>query len=279
MKTIAIVNSINERITYLKNLEAGIKEKLSYLPKEKLYTMKSGKRIMYYTISDKDSADQDSSCKASHGNKKIYISKNQKEYLIKLQKKNYYSQVLKTADKEIRSLEKALKQLIQDNDTDSVYLKLKTEQKTLIAPYVEGLNKKDLEKWQNDFMTHRNIADKSCLITKGGTRVRSKSELIIAERFETYGLPYKYECAIFVGDKDVWFPDFTVLNKRTGKQFIWEHFGMMDNPDYCASAQYKIEKYAKEGFIQGKNLIITTESSLHSLNTKYVDAIIEKILL
>ncbi len=269
MKTCGIKECIKDRLTYLKGLKYDVGEKIAYLPEENLVVVKSGKRTIYYA----------SNGKTSNSKGRKYISKEQVDYLKKLQKKNYYRQVLKTAEEERDKLEKILKKLDKIEDTDSVFLKLKPEQKNLIEPYVQNLNKKDLEKWKNDFMTHRNIADNSSLITKAGTRVRSKSELIIAERFETYGIPYKYECAIFVGDKDVWFPDFTVLNKRTGQQYIWEHFGMMDNPDYCASAQFKIEKYSKEGFIQGKNLIVTTESSLHSLNTKYIDTIIEKILL
>lgn len=264
MKICGIKENIKDRLSYLSGLKYDIGEKIAYLPKENLIVVKSRNRTIYF---------------ASNGKERKYITKEEVENLKILQKKNYYRQILRTAEEERNKLEIILKKLDKIEDTDQVFLKLKPEQKNLIEPYIQNLNKKELEKWKNDYMTHRNIADNSNLLTKAGTRVRSKSELIIAERLETYGIPYKYECAIFVGDKDVWFPDFTVLNKRTGQQYLWEHFGMLDNPDYCASAQYKIEKYAKEGFIQGKTLIVTTESSMHSLNTKYIDTIIEQILL
>ena len=36
--------------------------------------------------------------------------------------------------------------------------------------------------------------------------------------------------------KVIIYPDFTALNRRTGKCWIIEHFGMMDNPEYYENA-------------------------------------------
>ena len=75
-----------------------------------------------------------------------------------------------------------------------------------------------------------------------------------------------------------WHPDFRVQNARTGRLYYWEHFGMLDNPDYCANSQNKLELYAKYGYFPGENLITTSESSGHGLNLDYVDCLIEKYL-
>ena len=57
-------------------------------------------------------------------------------------------------------------------------------------------------------------------------------------------------------------PDFKAINKRTGQFFIWEHFGKMDDPSYLESNfLYKVNKYAKAGFIPGVNFIATYEDS------------------
>ena len=114
--------------------------------------------------------------------------------------------------------------------------------------------------------------------TKNGVRVRSKSELVIAERFEIMGIPFRYECAVSV-EWQHWFPDFLVMNSRTGQEYYWEHFGLMSDASYCLNALRKIETFAKQGIIQGKNLIITMENDRHPLNTEYVDALINAYLV
>jgi len=67
-------------------------------------------------------------------------------------------------------------------------------------------------------------------------KVRSKSEVIIADRLFINAIPYEYERGLIVKipktaecpeTEMVWNPDFRVLNVRTGKEYIWEHFGRM----------------------------------------------------
>jgi len=53
---------------------------------------------------------------------------------------------------------------------------------------------------------------------------------------------------------------------------------MLDNKEYCEDCQIRLETYAKHGYFPGDNLIITTESSSHSLNLEYVDCLIDKYL-
>ena len=55
--------------------------------------------------------------------------------------------------------------------------------------------------------------------TYKGERVRSKSEMIIANELFRNNIPYKYELPIELENwnkKVTIYPDFTVLNKRTG---------------------------------------------------------------
>ena len=39
-------------------------------------------------------------------------------------------------------------------------------------------------------------------------------------------------------------PDFYCLNLRTRQEFAWEHFGMMDDPDYASTTAEKLRLYA-----------------------------------
>lgn len=71
------------------------------------------------------------------------------------------------------------------------------------------------------------------------------------------------------------YPDFTVLNIKTRKTLYYEHFGMMDNPEYCKNALEKIEIYESNGIHLGEELFVTFESSLRPLSLSQLDILIE----
>ena len=111
--------------------------------------------------------------------------------------------------------------------------------------------------------------------TLKGEITKSKSEVIIADRLHLAGLPYHYEEDLEL-NKGATFrkPDFTILHPYTLELYYWEHFGLMDQEDYRNKAKAKIELYAANGIIQGKNFITTFETNLSPLNTWYVDKLI-----
>lgn len=73
-------------------------------------------------------------------------------------------------------------------------------------------------------------------------------------------------------------PDFYCLNLRTRQEFAWEHFGMMDDPDYASRAAEKLRLYAENGFFPGKNLIITMETTKQQLSSKMLREVIKAYL-
>lgn len=117
------------------------------------------------------------------------------------------------------------------------------------------------------------------IYTVKGERVRSKSEKIIADTFERLCIPYRYEFPVKLFSGRWIHPDFMVLNKRTRKEYFWEHFGLLDNPEYCAKALKKLEELAENGILPGKNLIITAESSQRVLNNKMINKHIQEYLI
>lgn len=58
-------------------------------------------------------------------------------------------------------------------------------------------------------------------------------------------------------------PDFTVLNKRTRQEYVWEHFGMMDDSIYVKNAIKKIEQYGKSGMCREENLLQLLKARKH----------------
>ena len=132
-------------------------------------------------------------------------------------------------------------------------------------------------KWQNALYRRKYIEKDLAIQTIKGDYVRSKTEELIADRLYVNGIPYRYE-AEFEFEHETVHPDFTILNKRTRKEYIWEHCGMMDKDDYFDKFQYRLEEFAKRGYLVGKNLIVTFECSRRRISTQLIDENIKLFL-
>ena len=124
--------------------------------------------------------------------------------------------------------------------------------------------------------------DQTEYYTNRGERVRSKSEKIIADELARQKIPYKYEkpLVLFVdGKQKQFFPDFTVLNKTTGKIIYLEHLGMMDNSYYYNNTLNKLDIYERNGLLIGRDILILHESSRQPLNTKIINDYINEFLI
>ena len=96
---------------------------------------------------------------------------------------------------------------------------------------------------------------------------------------EQNGVSYRYEYPITLNGLGTVRPDFLCLNARTGKEYVWEHFGMMDNVAYANKNINKIQTYEQNGFLAGKNMIMTFEASSTPLSSSVVMRMIEEYLL
>lgn len=207
-----------------------------------------------------------------------YLNRSQVQLITALAQKRYLLRVYEAAKAKKKAVDKCIKILNTKEalfDLSSVYVNFPPELKGYIKPikpYAEYIRQ-----WQATNFEKNTIPVKTNLMTKRGELVRSKSELIIANKLYDAGIPYHYETIFMKGDFRA-SPDFFILNPRTLQTFFWEHFGMMSKEDYLEDALGKIEQYAKCGVIQGKNFIVTFESATHQLDTKYADNIINSIL-
>ena len=111
--------------------------------------------------------------------------------------------------------------------------------------------------------------------TKNGTLLRSKSEYIIANLLEEYGIPYRYEIPMKMGSKII-YPDFVIKHPYTGKTIIWEHFGALHQPKYEASMNEKMKFYLAQGLIPFETIIYTFEFDIE--NTTRLESLVETIL-
>ena len=109
--------------------------------------------------------------------------------------------------------------------------------------------------------------------TMRGERMRSKSEVIIAERLYANGIPYRYECPLKAG-KRIIHPDFSILRLSDRKVIYHEHCGRMDNPVYVEDMVQRINDYNSEGILQGDRLFFSFETSDKPLDTRVIDNLI-----
>lgn len=112
--------------------------------------------------------------------------------------------------------------------------------------------------------------------TGRGLKVRSKSELFIADKLDMYGLLFQYDAMIYFEDH-AFSPDFTI--PTTDGMRYWEHCGRMDEPHYRSRNKWKLTMYEKMGIVPWKNLIITYDSEDGGLNVGIIDAEIKNKLL
>lgn len=193
--------------------------------------------------------------------------------------KDYYSRVLSEAKNEL----KKIKKLLEYEDTDaivSIYENLQPNRKKYIIPLEKSIKDK-IKAFEDEKVADVEPEEGKYVIrTKRGEYVRSMAEYKIANSLLAAGIPYKYEFPYRAVDGHYLHPDFTVINKNTGEIFLWEHFGMMDKPDYVKNSfLYKINLYADDDIYIGKGLIATFTGYNQELKQEMIDSMINNYLL
>jgi hypothetical protein len=83
--------------------------------------------------------------------------------------------------------------------------------------------------------------------TERGDLVRSKSELVIADKLFARDIDCGYEQQLVLPNGRVRYPDFTITNHARGVRFYWEHLGMLDDPGYRLRWETKRAEYVAAG--------------------------------
>ena len=205
-----------------------------------------------------------------------YLKKEDSSLAKKIAQRDYDQKllvILKRSLKKIRELKKCYNPKI----LLSVYDALTDNRKKLVIPEIISDEEYVLQ-WQQEEYEGKEIRE-GLYYTEKEEQVRSKSEMILADRFTRNGIPYHYEYPVYLHGYGTVYPDFKVLNKRTRREYYWEHLGMMDDEEYVAHAMQKIETYAGNGILPEKNLILTHETSQRPLNVKTVQKLIDAFLI
>lgn len=119
--------------------------------------------------------------------------------------------------------------------------------------------------------------------TLRGELVRSKSELVIADRLASHNIDYTYEKPLVING-ETRYPDFTIEDEESGFKYYWEHCGMLFDPDYKKRWENKLYWYRKNGILPyeeggGPSGILIVSEEEEGFSSQTIENIIQKIVL
>ena len=235
---------------------------LASSPEGHLKCSKRGGRRYYYAVSSEDGV-----------RRAKYISAEKMDLARRLVMRDISAEKLKLLKKDLDLLNGIISGYISDPD-QLVSKKINPDHLMLIkdtSPY----NKDAVYDWQSSRF-EKNCRHPESLIqrTLSGVMVRSKSEAIIADQLYQRHIPFRYEeCRMMNGQE--YYPDFTILDPNTLKEYVWEHFGLMSSEAYRASVFRKLAVYSGNGLMLDENLIATFEWENAPLDPVYVSSLID----
>lgn len=206
-----------------------------------------------------------------------FIPRKETKLAVQLAQKDYDISIIKLLKKQISQTRQYLKNI---NIISACYTNLSPARQHLITP-VTLTDEQYAEQWQSVSWQGRPFAqDEHYLLTNRNEKVRSKSEVLIANALAKHGIAYRYEYPQSLKNSQnkmiTFHPDFLCLNIKTRVEYIWEHFGLMDNPDYAQKAVRKLQFYAQNKIFPGRNLIITMETQSEPLTPQFVETMIKE---
>ncbi len=336
LKPSKITADLENRLTQLKQVLAVTQKRLANTPQGHLRVSQKGHNPEFYQITEPGDP---------HG---TYIPRTKLPLARRLAQKDYDTRLIKQLKQEIRALQKYLAQTKGGDcskaggassgrsDTGhgenshntgrdltaggrycagsaltALYTKLCPARQSLVTP-ITFTDDQYAAQWQAVSWAGLPFSpDSPDYTTARGERVRSKSEVIIADTLARYEIPYRYEYPLELnyrrkgrggtsrsdlGDTSTHgadtvnsetsyrpgrtvHPDFLCLNVRTRAEFYWEHFGLMDDGDYLERTLIKLKEFAENNILPGKNLIFTMESASCPLSTRQIENLINEFLL
>ncbi len=254
-----LLDEVEKRINTLKQIINEKEKSLVQVPEGSVHIFNSPNRTQYYL---KDNGIR------------RYMQECEKQEVKKLCQKDYDQKVLRSALRELKLLERLHKDY-EKNSCEAVYEKLNIARKKFVHPVILP-DEEYIKEWESIPYEKKGFRDDAPeFYTEKGERVRSKTEILIANALYRHNIPYRYEAPLELGNYGIVHPDFTILNVRFRMEIYWEHMGMLDDEDYRRYALEKILAYEKCDIFPGDKLILTHETNKSPVNSR----ILEKIIL
>lgn len=258
-----------KRLKELQKAANIVKNRLAQMPEEELYVSSSHGKTQWQ-------------CYA--GGVKRYLSMSSDWDCIKiLAQKKYYEMVLERLCKQCDSLERLLQDYRPD-EYNETYASMRPEFQNVVTTAFPS-HEEFAAAWKSVRYRGKSLVG-ATLMSVDGVKMRSKSEMMIANALSASGVPYRYEFPYkmnWPGDSGrvrqvKVYPDFTCLNLHTRREFVWEHFGKMDDADYVWETIEKLDVYERNGLVLGENFVFTMETGSHPLDSRRIQAVIDRYL-
>ena len=248
-----------EQYLSLQNRKEWIEGELKKAPAGRISIQKRGDYYRWYLYKDQ---------------KRQYLTKRSKQKAEDRAYKLYLETELEDVAQKLFALESFLNLYGSRSNRAETLLEENPAIRELISPRLLAMPD-DLERWANEkYEKSTKHPEHLKFPTVRGEMVRSKSEALISYVLVQNHIPYRYECALPVNG-ETFHPDFTILRPFDRKIIIWEHLGLLDDPSYINRTTYKLNRYMKNGWIPGKNLILTAETDLLPLDIRQVEELVK----
>ena len=276
-----IESIINNRLTELEKSKKKVLASIGKVPKSLqdkwLEIQHRGEKVRFYQ------ANYDPDKKQFN---RVYLTKADQPKVKLLAQQSYDQKILRSIRKEEAALVACLaKYQKMAVSYENIYSTLDKDRQALVTPIIPTTQQKVAAWLAEPYPSMTKYAESATYLTEQGEYVRSKSELMIADRLYHAGIPYKYECPLEFpqelqaesGKISRFYPDFTIYLPEQEKELYWEHFGLMSDADYLAHAISKLSFYQRVGLLQSGQLILTFEAQSTNLDPKEITEIIERI--
>lgn len=191
-------------------------------------------------------------------------------------RKRYIKKALRIMAADIVVLKKAVDRYVEF-DEDSVMREFTSAHPRLQEAIFR--NRQIDVDWAGNYVQAKSLFDSDRTSLAGDkTLMRSRGEIIIAEKLRQYDIPFRYEAEFNIPDIP-YVPDFMIKRPRDGKIFYWEHFGDVNDEDYMKRNEIKLEVYERYGIVPWDNLIITYDTIDGGVNTPLIEAMIHAWLI
>ncbi len=258
-----LLNELKKKEQMLNLLIGRIKSKQTKVGGHIRTSRKNGKVYFMYTGPD---------------GKERYLRTDENEIAREIFQEEYNTKILNSAQRQLAAAQRII-HLLESEDLCDIYSKTHDSRRQLITPFIDPTDD-FIRKWLAKPYEGKGFAEGDpVFIGPKGERMRSKSECLIADLLIRLGIPYRYEYPINVKGYGLIYADFLVLNVRTREEFILEHFGMLDKPEYTDSMCRKLNTFAGGGIFPGRNLMISCESSTRPININALEKMLTEFCL
>ena len=245
------------RKEYLQSLLKQIQHDKKNMPEGSL-RVHGGKKPYYYHVTD--------STGASYGR---YLKTKESQLAAALAQKDYLIRLEESVLQELKSLhlneKKNGSSFLRPED---VFRSLNSYRRALVTPLIIG-DEDYKTAWLKEPYNSKSFSeDDPSFYSARGDRVRSKSEVLIADILDEYCVPYRYEAPLHLKNGYTIHPDFTILRLPSRTVCYLEHCGRMDDEVYLHAFLRRENTYIENGLIPGRDVFHTFESGADPINTK-----------